>query len=456
MVTFTASREDFKLYFTCPRKLALKTIGVKVREVKPSPRLAPTYAIGLSGERLTEEILELIASLQLDESKGEYVKTLKEKDKIVKESQRTIVEAFRTGMLGVIATPSTLIGIAKHVAKGGGKISLESVEKSVKKIVDSTVSGAFKKGDKISSYDLKVYEEKLKKEMKGRFLNTLKEMLEKMPKIKTVYKPTLRNRDTCSIGVPDYQVETSEGHILIEVKNWRNLNGALREGKEDLLYYNSLLADSELGDSVWQFSELPKPVKSLIVIPRWGTVEEVVEPIPNFREIAVEIWKIKRAALVEGVLPEINSNQSICKRCQYKRFCEKYKSERLESTKPIPLIYAVARYESKVDETVTFKTPPGFWNAYFKLKRKAEEGDEKSKLALNQMDEYLSWLHMKDREERAKVLYKATPGEFDDWGGLEFLKRNYMKISNISNRLYHSHGKNVKLIIKIARKRWGI
>ncbi len=72
-MSFTASREDFKLYLTCPRKLAFKTLGVKVREGKSTFRLSLSHTIGVSGERLTEQVLEIIASLQTDRSTGEYV-----------------------------------------------------------------------------------------------------------------------------------------------------------------------------------------------------------------------------------------------------------------------------------------------------------------------------------------------------------------------------------------------
>jgi len=50
----------------------------------------------------------------------------------------------------------------------------------------------------------------------------------------------------------------------------QNLDVALDDGREDLLYYNSLLADLELGDSIWSWGKLPNPAKSLIVIPRYG------------------------------------------------------------------------------------------------------------------------------------------------------------------------------------------
>jgi hypothetical protein len=282
-------------------------------------------------------------------------------------------------------------------------------------------------------------------------------MLDKIPKILAVYKqPVLRNRDTCSLGFPDYQVETEKGHILIEVKNLANLSMAIHEAKDSLLYYNSLLADQELGDSVWRSMLLPSPAKSLIVIPRQGVVKEALEPIPNFREIAVEIWKIKRAALVDGVLPDVRQVSSVCRRCRYKRLCEKMKVEQIEPAKPLPLIYAIAEYEVEEEHKPPAYSdlPSDFWKVYLELKRRVGEGDEKAKDELNRMDEYLNWLHLKRQEDVCKVLYRVMPDEFDSWGGLNFLKENYVKVANTARILYPHNEDNVKVILKVARKRW--
>jgi hypothetical protein len=434
-MSFTASREDFKLYLTCPRKLAFKTLGVKVREGKHTVRLPLSYSIGVSGEKLTEEVLEIIASLQIDRFRGEYVEVYEEKGEDVKKAIEVMVEALS-------ASKET-------------RIEDETLRGGVEPIVESTIREAFTRIGEPSSFDLESYKE----EMKRGFLNVLKGMLDKIPKILAVYKqPVLRNRDTCSLGYPDYQVETEKDHILVEVKNAADLDIAIREAKNDLLYYNSLLADRELGDSVWRSRLLPSPAKSLIVIPRQGVVKEALEPIPNFREIAVEIWKIKRAALVDGVLPDVRQVSSVCRRCGYKRLCEKMKVEQIEPAKPLPLIYAIAEYEIEdVEESkppAYLNLPSGFWKVYLELKRRVGEGDEKAKDKLNRMDEYLNWLHLKRQEDVCKVLYRVMPDEFDSWGGLNFLKENYVKVANTARILYPHNEDNVKVILKVARKRW--
>ncbi|MEM2240522.1 MAG: hypothetical protein QXL27_09540 [Candidatus Bathyarchaeia archaeon] len=81
--------------------------------------------------------------------------------------------------------------------------------KATEELVESTVAEAFKgiKTD-ASSLELSMYKDKVKEEMKKGFLATFRRMLERIPKIEAVYKPKLRNRDTCSLGIPDYQVET--------------------------------------------------------------------------------------------------------------------------------------------------------------------------------------------------------------------------------------------------------
>lgn len=441
MVGFTASRDDFKLYFTCPRKLALKTMGIRVREVCPAPRISLSHAIGISGERLTEEILEMIANIQADSLKGEYVEVFKGRSKSVGENLDLLKEALGS------AAESPLALIEK----------LKSKAKATEELVDSTVDGAFKgiKTD-ASSPELSMYKDKVKEEMKKGFLSAFRGMLERIPKIEAVYKPKLRNRDTCSLGIPDYQVETVQGHILIEVKNMQNLDAALDEGREDLLYYNSLLADLELGDSIWSWDKLPNPAKSLIVIPRYGIVKEVLEPIPNFREIAVEIWKIKKAALVDGVLPDIKPAPSVCNRCQYRRFCEKKRIKQLEPARPIPLIYAVAEHEAGENVKKSIGLPTGFWITYSELRRRAEQGDGEARAKLNRMDEYLNWLYEKHREEEAKAVYRAMQDEFDSWGGVEFLATNYTSVAITSHRLYKVCEEDVEVVLRVARRRWGI
>ena len=440
MVSFTVSREDFKLYFTCPRKLALKTLGVKVREIKRSPRLAPSYAIGLSGEKLTEEILEIIASLQVDESKGEYVEVFGERNIRIEKNIKDTVERLRN-----------ISGKSLNYEEVGEYLKDNTMDIS-STIIEPTIMEAFKE---TSNQVAEKYKKKLMEETKKKFLNVFKELLRIIPKIEVVYKPTLRNRDTCSLGFPDYQVETPEGHVLIEVKNLKDLGRALNEGRGDLLFYNSLIADLKLGDSISHFGKLPTPVKSLIVIPRKGVVKEVREKIPSFRKIAVEIWKIKRAALIDHVLPDINPVQSICKRCQYKKFCEKGKIENLELAKPIPLIYSIAEYETK-DKKINLKMPPNFWRTYSKLRIKAKAGDKKAVTALSKMDEYIKWFESMSEKRRLETLYKAMPNEFDQWGGLKFLKEQYQRIAYISHRLYSLYEEDIEIVLRVAKKRWNI
>lgn len=407
-MALTASREDFKLYFTCPRKLALKTMGIKVMEIKRPRRLTPAYAIGVSGEKLTEEMLEIIASLQVDKSKGEYVEVLKDRNEPVKKSVETLVEKLRT----IAQTTTTLT----EVIRDGMETS--KVKENVKRMVRFTVEEAFKKIEgTMPHHEIESYKSMIERQTMESFLDALKGLSESIPKIKTVYKPTLRNRDTCSFGYPDYQVKTIKEDILIEVKNLKDLERAIEEGRWNLLYYNSLLADLELGDSIWRMGKLARPSKSLIVVPRWGEIKEITEPIPNFREIAVEIWKIKRSALIDHVIPDIKPEPSICRWCKYRKFCEKEKIEQLEYAKPIPLIYAIAEYE----------------------RERCVGG--------TQSQQY---------QEKIKMIYRTLPDEFDNWGGLEFLIKNWTKIDDISRKLYRRHEENLEVILRVAKKRWKI
>jgi hypothetical protein len=127
----------------------------------------------------------------------------------------------------------------------------------------------------------------------------------------------------------------------------------------------------------------------------------------------------------------------------------------LELSKPLPLIYAVAEHEAK-PEKIKLEEPKGFWEAYFNLRGKAETGNEEARMALNRMEDYLKMLWSKKEEERVKLVYRTMPEEFENWGGQEFLKTNWMKINNASHRLFNEYEENVEVILRVARKRWKI
>jgi hypothetical protein len=187
-VSFTASKDDFKLYLACPRKWRSKTLGFRVRESKRASGLLLSYAIGVSGERLTEEVLEIIASLQADHSKGEYVKFYGERSEGTKRAEKAIVEALRKS--------------AKTVFEDE---ELREVEPIADSIIESTIEKSFedvKSPPTVEPYDdlVESYKESYKEEMKRGFLGLLKDMTNKIPKVLAVYRPVLRNRDTCSLG----------------------------------------------------------------------------------------------------------------------------------------------------------------------------------------------------------------------------------------------------------------
>ncbi|MEM3665230.1 MAG: hypothetical protein QXW47_09990 [Candidatus Jordarchaeales archaeon] len=271
--------------------------------------------------------------------------------------------------------------LKEAVAEGTEDVVQEEIEKEIKKsagnIVEFTVEESFSRMSSVDSYHgVQRQKEKLKEEMRRHFTRILEKLLEDIPKIIAVYKPVLRNRDICSLALPDYQVETVEGHVLIEVKNMWDLKQALKEGKLNLFFYNFLLSDLELGDSTWELEKLPTPVSSFLVVPRHGVVREIKSIMPNFREIAVEIWKIKRAALVERVLPDTWPVASVCKKCQYRLFCKKEKTEQLEDTKPIPLIYTLAKHEAEKEEQ-QLSCPKNSLKRTFSLKEKPWKATKK-------------------------------------------------------------------------------
>ena len=429
-MTLTVSRDDLRDYLTCPKKLALKAMGIRAKETRRQKQV-PAYAIGLAGEKLTEQVLEIIASLQAKESEEE-VEVLRKKEK---EEEIEIEE------------------IVKSIPSKVTKEEFKKIEDKAERLVEVAVKDAFKyaKEPDVS------YRDRVCSEMKKDFFQILGNLHKVLPPIKSVYKPTLKNRDVCSFGYPDFQLDTDEGHMLIEVKNVADLKRAIEEGRFNLLYYNSLLVDEILGTSVFQCESLPKPIKSILVVPRHGHIEIVSGIYPNFREIASEIWKIKRAAMVEGKLPDVSPEKSICKRCKFKKFCKE--GESLDESKPIPLVYTVAFEEvkDKIEETKRkIRVPPGFYEACLKLLKEARKGSIEAKKKLELMDAYRLQLIHKHSEESCRLVYKEMPNEFDAWGGIEFLKDNYAKISAISNQLFPPHERRRKEIIRVAKRRWKI
>ncbi|GEM_PF-5720404 len=286
--------------------------------------------------------------------------------------------------------------------------------------------------------------------MKKSFFKTAGILAEKLPEILEVYKPRLINKDICSFSAPDYLLETAEGPVLIEIKTSKDLKRSIKDGKEDLLFYNSLLRDLELSGLTFRGMRLARPVKSLLINPRYGTVEEFNEVIPNFREIGVEIWKIKRAALVENVLPSVKPVSSICSRCAYKKFCRE--GEYLEMTKPPPIIYALAEREVEPKDP-DIKPPKEFWRTYFLLRRRLEQGYEIARIQLEKMDAYLRWLQEKKQERLTELVYREMSNEFESWGGLNFLKRYNRKIRAVSYLLFPRNKAGDK-DLRIAKKRW--
>jgi len=428
--TFTVSKEDFKDYFRCPRKLSLKVMGFKVREFKRKEGfVSPTYAIGLSGEKLTEQILEIIASVQAEKS-GEMVEVLTERgsdeSKIIRKLSKLITLDEKAGL--------------REVGK---------------ELVSLTVKKAFETDAGIQEE----YGKRIIQETSRKFMNLMGDLYNKFSKIKSVYKPVLKNRDICSLGYPDFQVDTEQGQVLIEVKNWANLNSAISEGKHDLLYYNSLLKDKMLGASTHISEKLPTPINSILVIPRHGIIQKISDPIPKYREIAVEIWKIKRAAIVEKKLPYVKTEPSICKRCGFKKYCHE-EGETLEQAKPLPLISAIARKEAEEDleksRKEMLRLPNGFSVAYFTLKKEAAKGNLKALEKMNALREFITQRHRTIIKKEIETLFKAMPNEFEEWGGKALLNNYYMKISRTTNMLFPQIEDKIEEIIRVSRRKWNV
>lgn len=402
--TFTVSKEDFKEYFKCPKKLALKIMGYKARKYTRKQKFSPpSHEIGISGEKLTEQILEIIANIQAEKSL-EKVEVLTKRGKREEE-------------------------IIQRLAKIGRSSDFEKhqIGKLGKALVKLTVEKAFETEDVSKEY-VEQYKREIIQKTSQKFSNLVGEVYAKLPKIKSVYKPVLKNRDFCSLGYPDFQIDSEEGPILIEVKNWASINSSLKQGQMDLLYYNSILTDKILSASTYYSEKLPLPTRSLLIVPRSGLVKEINDKIPKYRETAIEIWKIKKAAIVEGKLPHVNLDPSICRRCGFKKYCKE--GESLEKAKPLPLLYAVAYQEAEKEiENIRKKIlhfPSNLWQAYFTFKKEQQ------------------------------ILYRTLTNEFEKWGGMKTIENYHLKISRTSNLLFPQNEEKIEEIIRVVRRKWKV
>ena len=226
----------------------------------------------------------------------------------------------------------------------------------------------------------------------------------------------------------------------------------------DLLYYNSVLADKILSASTHYSEKLPQPSKSLLIVPRFGVIKEVDDKIPNYRETAIEIWKIKRAAIVEGKLPHVVPVSTLCKRCSFKKYCQE--GESLEKAKPLPLLYAIAYQEAEKEieriRREVFKLPNGFLHAYFTLEKEAEKGNHEALRKLELLETYRMQRIRILEEKEQQMVFRSLTNEFEHWGGIKILRDYYLKISRVSQMLFPQREEKIREIIRVARRKWDV
>jgi len=242
------------------------------------------------------------------------------------------------------------------------------------------------------------------------------------------------------------------------VKNWASINSSLKQGQMDLLYYNSILTDKILSASTYYSGKLPLPIRSLLIVPRFGLVKEISDKIPNYRETAVEIWKIKKAAIVEGKLPHVNPDPSICRRCGFKKYCKE--GESLEKAKPLPLLYAVAYQEAEKEIEKARKKALHFslnlWQAYSTFKKEVENGKTDLVKKLKLIEMYRAQINRDLAKKEQQILYGTLPNEFEKWGGIATMKNYHLKISRTSSILFPQNEEKIEEIIRVVRRKWKV
>jgi len=406
---FNLSFEDFRRYFSCPKKVAFRVLGVKAYTFSRVGRpVIPPIDVGRMGERLTEEMLELIAQVQEEVAarRGRF-------------SRAEVVEAL------------------------GG----EDVEGLIGEAMDWEEELGEEEGEEAEvGMDVgEVEGRRVVRSFRRHIMDSVRLLAEHLPRILSFTRPRYRNRDVFAVGFPDFQVETDEGHFLVEVKSVGE-RGKSEVGKAvfQTKFYLAMLEDSMVSDSLfdaldlvradretalrllgvdrldsgllremssWAGIRVPPPPRGLVFLPRQGHLEVVERGIEGFRSVAAEIWKIKRAALVEGVLPHVEPSE-VCRRCPYRRHCEE--GESLEPAVPAPLVFASA--EAELEEAG--------WDRALgesRLEPLMERMRREAGAARWELYEYFARARMllsKERRlRRMHALYREFPDWFDRWGG---------------------------------------
>jgi hypothetical protein len=274
-----------------------------------------------------------------------------------------------------------------------------------------------------------------------------------VPQILAITKPRYRNRDVFTSGFPDFQLETVDGHQIVEVKTMQSpAETVVQDAVQQTQLYLAMLEDDLVSDAVLslqsaldlqrdfpdraghllgvdriddkelrQFYErahlsVPTPPSGSVFLPRQARLIPVARGLEGFRGVAVEIWKIRRAAVAEGKLPYVERSPALCHRCAFRKLCEE--GESLELVPPAPLAFALGEVE--VGE---WKEPSRIPALRKQMGQMVRDAHEKGRGGADFTDEWQRTFELAHYEEevnegkRLHAIYREFPDLFEKWGG---------------------------------------
>jgi hypothetical protein len=403
---YSLSYQDYKLYFSCPKKVAFRAMGLKSRTFTRAAPVLPVQRIGMTGEQLTEQMLALIAQVQ---------------DKIAK-SGKWVAPADVAAEMGDEFVEEELGGLSEEEA-------LEELEEGERQVAQA------------------------RKTILDRVGENVRLLAAHVPRILTITKPRYRNRDVFTSGFPDFQLETVDGHQIVEVKTLqRPPETVVQDAVQQTQLYLAMLEDDVVSDAVLSLGSaldllrnsrkqaarllsvdrvddqelrrlfksanlaVPTPPRGLVFLPRQARLVPVDRGLEGFRGVAVEIWKIKHAAVVDGKLPYVERSPALCHRCAFKKHCEE--GESLELVPPAPLAFALGEVE--VGE---LKEPSRIPALRDQMEQMIRDAHDKGRGGADFTEEWRQTYDLARYEQevnegkRLHAIYREFPDLFEKWGG---------------------------------------
>jgi hypothetical protein len=181
----------------------------------------------------------------------------------------------------------------------------------------------------------------------------------------------------------------------------------------------------------------------------------------------VEIWKIKRAAVVEGRLPYVERSAELCHRCGFSKYCEE--GEDLELVPPAPLAFALGEVsvgewnEPSRIQPLRKRMSDVILDAYLKLGVRDVSFDEEFSRAY----ELARYEDEVNEGKRLHAIYREFPDVFEKWGGegvahdrrLKQASHIYYRTDPRKARSWALHPELLKgeaEVLRNVKKRWKI